>query len=224
MKIIIANSKEWFKPSKSILFKNEILSIKKNNQFNIEKIRQFGPELIFFPHWNWIVPEEVHKEFNCIIFHTAPLPYGRGGSPIQNLILNGFKESPVCALKMESKFDSGPIYLKKIINLEGSLSEIFNNLNLIINQMMEELIDYLPIPKEQEGDIVIFKRLQEKDNLIPKNISLKKTYDRIRMLDDNSYPNPFLNYGNLKIQFYEAKLMNGEIYCKAKIITKNHEK
>ena len=72
-----------------------------------------NPDLVFFPHWHWIVPSEIHRTYQCILFHAAPLPYGRGGSPIQNLILNGFKEAPVCALKMTEGLDSGPIYTKK---------------------------------------------------------------------------------------------------------------
>ncbi len=55
------------------------------------------------------------KNYNCICFHTAPLPYGRGGSPIQNLIKRNYKKTPICALKMSNKIDAGPIFLKKNI-------------------------------------------------------------------------------------------------------------
>ena len=41
------------------------------------------------------------------------------------------------------------------------------------------------------------------------------------MLDSEEYPNSFIEYGNLKIEFYEAKLKDGEIICKAKILSKN---
>ena len=83
-------------------------------------IRKFNPDYIFFPHWNWIVPKSVHTNFKCILFHTAPLSYGRGGSPIQNLILKGYKNVPVCALEMIEELDAGPILIKKNINLKGN--------------------------------------------------------------------------------------------------------
>ena len=54
------------------------------------------------------------QDLNRIVFHTAPLPYGRGGSPIQNLIVRGhISPAPVCALKMVSGLDEGPIYDKQ---------------------------------------------------------------------------------------------------------------
>ena len=69
----------------------------------------------------------------CIGFHTAPLPYGRGGSPIQNLIIRNFKIAPVCAIKMTNKFDAGPIFLKEKVSLSGNLDAIFNRISLINN-------------------------------------------------------------------------------------------
>ncbi len=221
MRIIIVNSNSWHNLSNKIKNQNEILYIKKKDDLTFENIDRFSPELIFFPHWNWIVPNKIHTNFKCILFHTAPLPYGRGGSPIQNLIINGFKTSPVCALKMTSEMDAGPIYLKKILSLEGNLKEIFRNLNLLINEMIEQLIIKLPEPEYQKGEPMIFKRRTKKDNLLPKDLSITKVYDRIRMLDFESYPKSFIIHGNLKIEFYEPELKDGKVICKAKILSKN---
>ena len=85
------------------------------------------------------------------------MPFGRGGSPIQNLILRGYKHSPVCALKMTSGIDSGPIYMKRNLSLEGSLKEIFKELNLIINELIGELINNLPRPTPQMGKDLFLK-------------------------------------------------------------------
>ena len=30
--------------------------------------------------------QEIHENYKCIIFHMTDLPFGRGGSPLQNLI------------------------------------------------------------------------------------------------------------------------------------------
>ena len=68
--------------------------------------------------------------------------------------------------------------------------------------------------------IFTFKRLNKKDNLIPDNISLNDIFDRIRMLDDSSYPNPFINYGNFIIEFNNAEIVKDQIICKSKIILK----
>lgn len=217
MKIIIASSKPWFVISDYLKKNNHILFIKEKSELTIENINKFNPSLIFFPHWNWQVPNEIHTKYKCILFHIAPLPYGRGGSPIQNLILRGYKKSPVCALKMVEELDSGPIYAKREISLEGPLSIIFKRLNIIVNDLIEELIKFLPDPKIQQGTQLSFRRLNKDDNQIPKKGSLENFYDRVRMLDDSSYPNPFINYGDYIIEFNNVKFDDGEIICEAKI-------
>ena len=41
------------------------------------------------------------------------LPFGRGGSPLQNLIVRGYKSTKLTAIKVQSGIDTGDIYLKK---------------------------------------------------------------------------------------------------------------
>ena len=222
MKILIANSKDWFKLDDDINKNNEVFFIHKKENLNFESLSNINPELIFFPHWSWKVPKNIYEKYKCILFHTAPLPFGKGGSPIQNLILLGYKNSPVCALKMSSKLDSGDIYGKKNLSLEGPLNTIFNNLNTLVNKFIKEFIFDLPEPKKQVGKEFIFKRLNEEDNILPLTTSLEDIFNRIRMLDHDSYPNSFINYGNLKIEFNQAELNEDEIICKA-YIKKNSE-
>ena len=171
MRILIASSKNWFNLKKDIQNDNEVKLISKKDELSLEFLNKFNPELIFFPHWNWVVSEEIYSQYKCIVFHTAPLPYGRGGSPIQNLILNNFEETPVCALEMTSELDAGPIYTKKTISLEGSLNEILKRINVVVNEMIEQLVSKLPTPVQQTGDIHIFKRLKDSDNEVDLNDS-----------------------------------------------------
>ena len=87
--IIIACSKNWFlknEKSKKFLKKKNIFLITKKNNLNIKVIKKINPKIIFFPHWSYRVNKNIFKKYKCICFHTAPLPFGRGGSPIQNLI------------------------------------------------------------------------------------------------------------------------------------------
>ena len=74
--------------------------------------------------------------------YTAPYLLKRRESNT-NLILNGFKESPVCALKMVEL--SRTIYTKDLY-LWKVLSSIFKRLNIIVNDLIEELIVFLPAP------------------------------------------------------------------------------
>ena len=52
------------------------------------------------------------------------LPYGRGGSPLQNLIIRGHRDTQLTALKCEENVDEGPVYAKTPLSLSGSAEEI----------------------------------------------------------------------------------------------------
>ena len=53
------------------------------------------------------------------------VPYGRGGSPLQNLILAGHTETKLTALRMVNEMDGGPVYVKMPLKLEGAAQEIY---------------------------------------------------------------------------------------------------
>lgn len=55
--------------------------VTKPNELTIEKINKINPRYIFFPHWSWMVSDEIIENFECVCFHSTDLPYGRGGSP-----------------------------------------------------------------------------------------------------------------------------------------------
>ena len=65
------------------------------------------PKRIYFPFWSWKVPIDILARYECIGFHSAPLPFGRGGSPIQNMIKLGHRETELCAFRMTSNFAFG---------------------------------------------------------------------------------------------------------------------
>lgn len=206
MKNIIACSKSWFENYASTSFKKKYYFIRKKSDLNMKNLKKINPKYIFFPHWSHKVPQIILDNFECVCFHTAPLPYGRGGSPIQNLIQKKIKKAPVCALKMINKIDAGPIYCKKIISLSGNLDNIFKKIAPTIEHLIKVIIIKKLNPKEQKGKIKFFHRIKpEKSNLIQEN-SLLKIYDRIRMLDHDEYPRAFLKIGKYKVEFKDPIL------------------
>ncbi len=55
------------------------------------------------------------------------LPYGRGGSPLQNLIQRGHTSTMLTALRCGAGLDTGDVYLKQPLSLHGSAEEIFSS-------------------------------------------------------------------------------------------------
>ena len=219
-KILFVSSKKWFflnKDVKKLIKKKNIYKITDKKKLNLKNISKINPTKIFFPHWSYRVPNKILKKFECICFHTAPLPYGRGGSPIQNLIIRKFKKAPVCAIKMTNKIDSGPIYLKKNISLNGSLNEIFERISDAVLFMITKIIKNKIIPKHQPGKPLYFKRINEQESIINQFEKLDSVYDKIRMLDSDEYPNAYYKFGNTIIKLQGAKTKKNYILCNAKI-------
>ena len=82
-----------------------------------EQASKLNPKFIFFPHWSEIVPARIFNKYDCVCFHMTDVPFGRGGSPLQNLIIRGFSKTVVSALKMNKEIYSGPVYLNRELEL-----------------------------------------------------------------------------------------------------------
>ncbi len=168
-----------------------------------KKLDEKAPEWIFVLHWNHIISKKVWEKYKTIIFHMTDLPYGRGGSPLQNLIKLKHQDTMLSAIKCSETIDGGDIYLKKSLNLNGSAEEIFIRCNELIEKMIFEIVKKNPKPIPQNGNIVSFKRRKpyESDLNNCKNGDLQEWFDQIRMLDAEGYPFAFIEINGLKLQF-----------------------
>ena len=211
--LVIACSKSWFnKNTKSDAFlKLPITFISVKEDLNLKLLKDINPKYIFFPHWSWKVEKSIYQEYECVAFHTAPLPYGRGGSPIQNLIIRKHKKSPICALKMNHDIDAGPIYAKREISLDGTLRDIFKRLAGKIEEMILKIYHEEPVPINQKGTIKLFSRLNYSDNEIKPSMSQEEIYDRIRMVDADDYQKAFIKFGKKKIFLKNASLNKNQL-------------
>ena len=89
-KIILLTDKSWhddlFKNLSSEKHAIKCIRVKKKEKFNLELCRTFSPDWIFIPHWSYKkIPKEIFNNYRCVVFHMTDLPYGRGGTPLQNL-------------------------------------------------------------------------------------------------------------------------------------------
>ena len=193
------------------LLYEDFQKILKPEDLTPEVLSSWNADLIFFPYWNSKISSEVFDNWPCYVFHVAPLPYGRGGSPVQNLIREGFKSAPLNAIRVIQDLDAGPVLMSSEISLEGAASDIFARISLeIANQILSILSESLP-EIEQSGEATIFKRIQPADNQIKAGMSLEEMYDEIRMVDSPDYLPAFVRIGDIDIELYEAAMSEGEI-------------
>lgn len=223
MKIIIASNKIWnhddIKNLSSVKNISDIKIIEKNEELDIKFINFFKPDYIFFTHWSYYINPTIFKNYTCVLFHMTDLPFGRGGSPLQNLILKGFTKTKISAITVDKELDAGEIYLKHTLDLNGSAQEIYKRASKIIyNYMIPQIINKLIVPKKQQGQITYFTRRQKHQSEIPPDLnSLEKLYDFIRMLDADSYPKAFIKKGAFVYEMYDAKFVNGNLKCQVTV-------
>lgn len=213
---LIVTVKDWyvemFNNLKNQYPEIEWTLIKSKQDFTLSNLNKIKPLKIFIPHWSYKIEEEIFESFECIVFHMTDLPFGRGGSPLQNLIVRGFKDTKVSALKVDYGMDTGDIYLKKELSLSGTATEIFKRTALVIEKMICEILDKKLKPQAQTGPATEFKRRKPSDSNMNSIPDLNKVHDHIRMLDCNDYPNAYLETDYLKIEFTNAQLnSNNEI-------------
>ena len=187
-----------------------------NEELTVKALNEIKPIYVFFPHWSYIIPEEIYTNFECVMFHMTDLPFGRGGSPLQNLIARGIYETQITAFRCEKELDTGPIYCKNPLFLYGTAEEIYMRVADIIEDMIKWIIANQLKPVPQKGEGCYFPRRKPEEGNIAELESLEKLHDYIRMLDAEGYPRAFLETKHFRLEFERASLKPG--FIKADVI------
>lgn len=200
-----------------------LLLIRDREALDPRTLSDANVETIFFPHWSWKIPPAVHEHFECIIFHMTDVPFGRGGSPLQNLIIRGFTETRISALRCVDDLDAGPVYLKRSLSLGGTAEEILLRADRVIEDMIVEIATSQPEARPQEGEVTHFARRRPKDGDISAISDLQRVHDVIRMLDADGYPPAFIDIGDLRLEFSRSSLRLGEVVADVRIRVRPNE-
>lgn len=156
-------------------------------------------DLIFFVGWSWIVEKIIVDNYTCICLHPSPLPKYRGGSPIQNQIINGEMESAVTYFVMNDKIDQGDIIFQSEFSLDGDLVDVFKRIVTHGRLGMEMILSkYLRTKKldrtpQDESQKTYYKRRTPDESVILEEDfdTAEKLYNKIRALQ-SPYPNAYI--------------------------------
>lgn len=204
-KVLCVGYREWalkiykdLKKYKSI----KIKIIEKKKDLNFTKIKKFNPDLILFYSWSWKIEEKIIFNFKSYMLHPSNLPKFRGGSPIQNQIIRGFKKTKLSLFRIDNTFDGGNILSKKTISLQGNISNIFKEIYLKGKILTIGLLKGAYKEKKQKlKNGSIYKRRKEiESEITPKELKTKTNeylYNKVRMLTD-PYPNAYIKCRNNK--------------------------
>ena len=155
--------------------------------------------IILFVGWSWFVSSAVTSKYLCIGIHPSALPEYRGGSPIQNQIINGVVDTKITLMVLSDKeVDTGEILEQEPVSFAGdNLDFVFKH---IIDSSTKALIRFFykylnydcreqrldegfTCPRRKPSDSKItFEMVREK--------GLEWTYNFVRSLTD-PYPNAY---------------------------------
>lgn len=115
---------------------------------------------VFLLNWSERLTGDVLERYEVVNFHCTPLPYGRGGHPIEGMILAGHESTVITAHRVTAQLDAGPIYCTRgPISLSGSKEDICERFIEPVAEMMRWIMETNPTPQPQVGEPVYFKRL-----------------------------------------------------------------
>lgn len=176
-----------------------------------------GVRAAFFLHWSRKVPESILTSTECVNFHMTDVPFGRGGSPLQNLIHRGHDHTVLSALRMTTDLDAGPVYAKRPLCLRGTAEEVYIRAGEMAADVITEMQAAWPEPAEQVGEPVPFRRRSPLESAIGEHADLDGLHDFIRMLDADGYPKAFFEHGGFRYEFRRSNRYDGRIEADVRI-------
>ena len=212
MKILCCTYRDWaakiYRSTETHFFPEvfgnwyEFSHINSKNEYSEEAIDRFNPDLILWYGWSWIIPEYILNKYFCVMLHPSPLPKYRGGSPIQNQIINNESKSAVTLFKMNQGLDAGDIIYQREFSLEGELQDVLDRITKIGTSLtisMLDNFDKLNLTSQDDSNSTYFKRRTPGQSEITlediKKLEAEDLYNKIRALQD-PYPNAFIKCKN----------------------------
>jgi len=223
LSLVIAGSRPWVYqafqtwPGRNV---HDVVFIAEPAGLTIERLAASRPDYIFFVHWSWRIPADVYQPYECVGFHMTDLPFGRGGSPLQNLLVRGVSDTKLTAFRVGAELDAGPVFLKRPLSLAGRAQEVYERASALAFEMIDEIVSTRPEPVPQSGDAVCFARRTPAESRIPDTLSSPEAlHTFIRMLDADGYPRAFIDHGSTRIEFSNATLDGDVVQATVRLTT-----
>jgi len=171
-----------------------------------------GGDILFLISCSEIVKANTRALFkHTLVLHASDLPSGRGWSPHIWDILDGKNELTLSLLEAKDSVDSGDIWKKKLIRLQGN--ELYNEINKLLFHAELELITWACenyqtcLPEKQSEETVSYHRKRTcEDSELDVSKSIKEQFNLLRVCDPDRFPAFFVIDG----QKYRVRIERDE--------------
>jgi len=159
-----------------------------------EKKALSGGDILFLISCHEIINEEERRLYQkSLVIHASDLPAGRGWSPHVWQILDGSNEIIISLLEAEDEVDSGDIWLKKRIYVEGHEladeinQKIFKTEIELMNFALDAFDEVMPI-KQDNSKATFYPKRKPDDSKIDPEKTIAEQFDLLRISDPDRYP------------------------------------
>ena len=202
-----------YSPCKQLAIENNIevfqpLKVREDYQYILDK----EPDIIITCAYGQIIPKELldYPKYGCINVHASLLPKLRGGAPIHHALIDGYKETGVTIMHMDTHMDSGDIISQVKVDIDDNiiLDELYNKLSLLGTDL---LIKTLPSIingtsnriKQKEEEVTFGYNITKEEEYINFNDTIDNVHNRIRGLSSNPGAYTILNNKRMKVYLSE---------------------
>ena len=183
-----------------------------------QKILNSKPDIIITCAYGQIIPKEIldYPKYGCINVHASLLPKLRGGAPIHHAIIDGYQETGVTIMHMDTHMDSGDIISQERVVIDDNitLDELYNRLSLLgTNLLMVTLTSIIDGTskriKQDENEVTFGYNITKEEEHINFNDSIFNVHNKIRGL--SSDPGAYTILNNKRMKVYLSEKTNIEI-------------
>lgn len=158
-----------------------------------------GGDILFLISCHDLTSEKHRNLYNAsLVIHASDLPEGKGWSPHIWQILDGKKNIVVSLIEAQESIDSGDIWKKVVLPLEGH--ELSNEINDKLFQIESDLMNFaieniavIQPERQKDNKGISYSRRTPADSRIDPNKTIAEQFDILRVSDFERYP-AFFSY------------------------------
>ncbi|MFA0467374.1 UDP-glucuronic acid dehydrogenase [Vibrio breoganii] len=160
----------------------------------VKEIEQPG-DILFLISCSEIVRKSTRDLFRyTLVLHASDLPEGRGWSPHIWDVVNGKDRLTLSLLDAEDSVDTGNIWQKRNIELDGT--ELYDEINHKLFQAELELLDWAVSnidnsqsqPQENNDQSTYHRKRTPEDSKLDAKASIVGQFNLLRVCDPNRFP------------------------------------
>ena len=156
-----------------------------------EKVRGFN--LVFVLGYTKVLKDEILSSNKLLlVVHESDLPKGRGFAPVQWQILEGKADITVCLLKISDEVDSGDIFDRMTLSLDGSelYEEIRKKQALITFELIARFLERYPHLsfERQEGKPTFYRRRDPSGSQLNLDKTIREQFNLLRICNNKDWP------------------------------------